>query len=207
MRLYNWTSVANQATMSPAQGQSLGLALQEDMRTHMRKFTAAALVAAFGACGIASAQSSSTADLYPSGLTLRGGVAIPLDSSLTNVGSALGNIGVEFYIRPLLSNGETYVAADWFFRAFGNRGGSGNVFPITVNHRVFTSDNEYRSYYFFGVGASFISVNGNGTAITGRFGVGQELGRAVVAEIAGLLSDRAGGARANAITFNVGYKF
>jgi hypothetical protein len=174
----------------------------------MRKsLTLAAMVAAFGVASIASAQSGINNDLYPYGITLRGGVAVPLDRSLTNVSSALVNLGAEFDLRrPLLKNGDTYVALDYFFKGFGGSGG-GSVLPLTINQRVYTSVADYRSYFFFGVGASFINVAGNGTALTARGGVGQELGPRVIAEIAAYLSDRAGGARANAITFNIGYRF
>jgi hypothetical protein len=173
----------------------------------MRKsLTVAALVAAFGVASVASAQTS-TSELYPYGITLRGGVAVPIDRTLTNVASALMDIGVEYDLRtPLLKNGESYFSLDYWFKGFGGSGG-GSVMPFMINHRVYTSVADYRSYFFFGVGAAFMNVNGNGTALAARGGVGQELGPRVIAEIAAYLSDRAGGARANAITFNIGYRF
>lgn len=165
------------------------------------------MLAAFGVASVASAQSGINNDLYPYGITLRGGVAVPVDKSLTNVASALANIGVEYDLRkPLLKNGDTYLAFDYFFKGFGG-GSGGSVLPITLNQRVYTSIADYRSYFIFGVGVSFIHVNGTGTALTARLGVGQELGPRTIAEIAAYLSDRAGGARANAITFNIGYRF
>ncbi|MEZ0325274.1 MAG: hypothetical protein ACAH95_05165 [Fimbriimonas sp.] len=174
----------------------------------MRKtLNLAAMVAAFGIAGSAVAQSTSQSDLYPYGITLRGGVAVPLDRNLTNVASALANIGVEYDLRtPLLKNGETYLTFDYFFKGFGGAGG-GTVLPVMINQRMYTSETTYRSYFFFGVGFAFINVNGNGTALAARGGVGQELGPRTIAEIAAIISDRAGGARATAITFNIGYRF
>jgi hypothetical protein len=173
----------------------------------MRKtLNLAAMVAAFGIAGAAVAQRND-ADLYPYGITLRGGVAVPIDKNLTNVASALANIGVEYDLRtPLLKNGETYLTFDYFFKGFGGNGG-GSVMPIMINQRMYTSQLDYRSYFFFGIGAAFINVNGSGTALAARGGVGQELGPRTIAEIAAYISDRAGGARATAITFNIGYRF
>jgi hypothetical protein len=172
----------------------------------MRKsLNAAAVVAALGVFGAANAQTH--ADLYPYGITVRAGVAVPIDRSLTNVANALANIGLEYELRtPLLRNGETYLSADFFFKGFGGNG-NGTVIPVMINQRVYTSIADQRSYFFFGVGAAFMNVAGNGTALAARGGVGQELGPHVVAEIAAYISDRAGGARANAITFNLGYRF
>jgi hypothetical protein len=171
-----------------------------------RSLTAAALLAAFGICGAAAAQSRPE-ELYPTGITLRGGVAIPIDKSLTNVASALGDIGVEYTLtRPLLSAGDTFLSFDYFWKAFGGNGG-GSVSTLMLNQRVYTSEAEFRSYYFFGVGAAFVNVGGNGTALAARLGVGQELGKAVIAEIGGYISDRTGGTRANAVTLSIGYRF
>ena len=124
-----------------------------------------------------------------------------------NVANSLANVGVEFLLpTPLLSNGETYISFDYFFKGFGGNGG-GTIMPLAINQRVYTSANELRSYYYFGIGVTFININGSGSALSGRFGVGTELGPATIAEIGVLLSDRAASARANAITFNIGYRF
>ncbi len=167
------------------------------------------MVAAFGIAGSAMAQGGpNDADLYPYGVTLRGGVAIPLDRNLTNVSSALANIGLDYDLRrPLLKNGETYLSFDYYFKGFGGTGG-GSVIPIMINQRMYSGvEYDRRSYFFFGIGFAFINVNGTGTALAARGGVGLELGPRTIGEIAAIISDRAGGARATAITFNIGYRF
>jgi hypothetical protein len=158
--------------------------------------------------GAANAQATSTLDLYPSGITARLGVAFPGERVLQDVGHVLGNIGLEYKInRPLFENGETYFALDFMFRAFSD-GTNGSAIPFTINHRMYTSDDEFRTYWFLGLGATYFDTTvGSGTALTLRGGVGKELGPRVIGEIAGLISTEAAGTHINCITVNVGYRF
>ena len=181
------------------------------MQKIMRKtLLASTVIAALGVCGLASAQATGNTapDTYPYGITVRGGVAIPADSSLSDAGNVLGNLGLEYTLaKSLLATGDTYFALDYFFRGFGGGDSDGSAVPFTLNQRFYTGNKEFRSYFFVGVGATYITTNmGNGTAITLRGGVGQELGPRVIAEIGAYVSDKAAGARANAFTFNVGYR-
>lgn len=166
------------------------------------------MAAVLGAASVASAQGDTrTIDLTPAGLTIRGGVALPIDPSLTDVGASLFGLGIDYAPpRTLIRGGETYFSIDYFSARFG--AGRGSVFPVAFNYRVYDNPNALRrNYYFVGVGATFLDVQSAGTAIGFRGGVGTELGQNIIAEITGYISDRAGGARGNAIAFYLGYRF
>ncbi len=169
----------------------------------------AALAAALGVCGFAAAQNvPANIDYNANGFSVRGGVAVPLDSTLSDLGSTLIDIGVEWtFPTPLLANGETYLSADYFGK--GIKFDKGSVIPLAINQRIYNRGDEQgqRTYYFFGVGIAFIDVDTSGTAALARAGFGKELGLNTFFETAGYISDRGGGARANSITFNLGYRF
>lgn len=172
-----------------------------------RIITVAAMLAAIGITGVAAAQSPTAPDLTPVNVTFRGGVALPLDSRLTDVGNTLLDLGAEYMLpTPWIRGGETFFSLDYFTQGLNGRG---SVIPFMVNQRWYQGDENQvrRRYFFLGAGVAFIDVNRSNTAIGIRGGIGQELSDHVVAEIAGYLSDRAGGARANAVTFSLGYRF
>lgn len=172
-----------------------------------RIFTATAVAAALGIFGGASAQTP-TRDLTPVAVTFRAGVCLPLDTKLTDAGNSLANLGVEYIpMTPLLKGGETFYSLDYFGNGF--HGNHGTVYTIAVNQRWYNGgpDQFRRSYLFLGIGAAVIDVTKSSTTVAIRGGYGQELGEHVIAEIAGYLSDRAAGARANAVTFSLGYRF
>ncbi len=170
-----------------------------------RMITAAAIATAVGTCGIANAQQK--LDYYPNNFTIRAGVAIPLDSSFSNVSNTFYDLGLEYnFNNSLFKGGETYLSVDGFFNTMN----SVDAYPVAINQRFYTGRNAAgrRSYYFVGVGMTFISVtNATYEAISGRAGIGTELGPNIIAELAGYISDEAGGARANAITLDLGYRF
>jgi len=170
-------------------------------------FTVAATVAAFGIVGVAAAQSSNSPDLTPTGVTVRLGASIPLDSSLTNLGNTLLDFGAEYTIpTPLIKGGETFLSVDYWGRNLNF--GQGSVVPLFINQRWYTGSTETkRTYFFLGAGIDFIDVVSSNTALGLRGGFGEELGEHIIAEVAGYISDRAGGARANAVTFSIGYRF
>jgi len=171
-----------------------------------RILTAAAIVATLGTYGLASAQLSDKLDTSPNNITIRGGIAFPADSSLSNVSNTFSNIGVEYLFNDsLLKGGETYLSVDAFFNNFNNV----VAWPVMVNQRFFTGSNPQgrRNYFFIGVGYSFVNITQSGGAVGARAGIGTELGPNIIAEFAGYVSDRVEGARANAVTFNIGYRF
>jgi hypothetical protein len=173
----------------------------------MRIITAAAVLAAFGIAGAASAQTR-TLDLQPVGVSVRGGVVLPLDNQLEDLGTSLIGLGVEYTLpQPLIrSGGETFLSLDYIAAKIG--GDKGSVFPLAINQRWYTDESAIRrSYYFFGVGATFLDLDRAETTIGIRGGFGTELGDRIFAEVAGFLSDKAGGARANGLGLYLGYRF
>lgn len=195
--------------MSPLKERASALSLPGGYAVMRRIISAAATIAAFGIVGSASAQTSaSNNDLTPTAVTFRGGVCLPLDQTLTDVANSLVDLGVEYVpSSSLFKGGETFYSLDYFSTGF--HGNSGTVFVGAINQRWYNGgpDAFRRSYLFLGVGGAVIDVNKSGTAFAVRGGYGQELGEHVIAEIAGYISDRAGGARANAVTFSIGYRF
>lgn len=191
-----------------AQGTSFLLfPFREDMHHMRRMFTAAAAIAAFGVAGVASAQSNAP-DLTPTAVTFRAGVSLPLDDKLTDVGNSLINLGLEYIpSKSLIKGGETFYSLDYFAASF--QGDRGTVMPLMINQRWYNGGPDVfrRSYLFLGVGVAFIDVTNSGTAVAVRGGYGQELSDHIIAEIAGYISDKAGGARANAVTVCLGYRF
>jgi hypothetical protein len=174
----------------------------------MRRITTiAATIAAIGITSVAAAQSPTSPELTPVNITIRGGIVLPLDSKLTDVGNTLLDLGAEYTLpTPLIKGGETFFSVDYWTKGLG---GHGSVIPLMINQRWFqgTDSQIRRRYFFVGAGVAFVDVTRSNTAIGVRGGIGQELSDHVVAEIAGYLSDRAGGARANAVTFSLGYRF
>jgi hypothetical protein len=168
--------------------------------------SAAAILTAIGATAVASAQTSMI-DASPNNITIRGGVALPIDQSLSNVSSTFSNIGLEYnFNNSLIKGGDTYLSVDAFFKNFNGVA----AYPVAINQRFYTGTNPAgrRSYYFVGVGMTWTDVsNQTYNAISARGGVGIELGPNIIAELAGYISDQAGGTRANAVTINLGYRF
>jgi len=173
-----------------------------------RMFIAAATVAALGIAGAAAAQSPTQSDLTPVNVTIRGGATIPLDSELTNLGNTLLDLGVEYQLPESLFGklGETFVSLDYWGK--GITFGQGSVVPLMLNQRWYVGGTQrQRSYFFLGAGVAFVDVASSNSAVGLRGGIGQELGDHIIGEIAGYISDRAGNARANAVTFCVGYRW
>ncbi len=172
----------------------------------MTRTLTTAVIATLGICGVASAQQASTLNASPNNITVRGGVALPVDKSLSNVSNSFGNIGVEYQFGDsLFKGGETYLSVDAFFKDLSNV----IAYPVAVNQRFFTGQNAqgHRNYFFVGVGMTFVNVTSSANAISARGGFGTELGPNIIAELGGYISDRAAGVRGNAVTFNVGYRF
>jgi hypothetical protein len=174
----------------------------------------AAIVAALGVVGLASAQNSgqSTLDARPTNLTFRGGIVFPLDDNLRAVSDFFGGIGVDYlFPTQLIRGSETYLSLDWFAKGTNLRKGS--VLPIALNQRFYLGrgiyNREFRNYFFIGAGVAVIDVGASSTRFMLRGGVGTELGPNIIAEGVLTLSDesRGSGVRANAIGAYIGYRF
>lgn len=178
------------------------------MQNMRRIITLAATFAAMALGVTASAQIDTTVDYYPYGCTIRGGVSLPIDSSLQNIGKTLLGLGIDYRFKePLLGGGETYLALDYF--GTGITSAKGYVFPITLNHRFYTGKRGEgrRTYAFIGAGVSYIEYQDNATALTLRGGFGAELSDNIIFETAAYLSDKAAGTKVNSVAFYVGYRF
>lgn len=174
----------------------------------MRIFTAAAVVAALGIAGAASAQQTRTLNLTPSGISVRGGIVFPSDKALQDVSKTLIGLGVDYQLpAPLIKGGETFIAFDYYAHKIAGEGG--HAWPITINQRIYTGGSEAnrRTYFFLGAGIAFIDVTNSDTAVAFRGGFGTEVSDRIFAEVAGTLTDKAGGSRANAVGLYVGYRF
>ncbi len=175
-----------------------------------RTLLGAALVAALGVSAVASAQDRTGTDYTPTGMSLRGGVTIPLDSTLSRLGNTLFDIGIDYQVpTSFLRNSETYISFDYW--ASSLRFNKGSVIPIAINQRFYSGGQGAlegsRTYLFVGLGAAFIDIDNSEAAIMVRGGIGKELGPNTFFETIGTFSDRAGGGRANAVAFNIGYRF
>ncbi len=172
-----------------------------------RTLLAAAVATALGVTGVASAQSIQPIDASPNNITLRGGVALPVDASLSNVSNTFTDIGIDYnFNNSLIKGGDTYISIDVWFKDFS----SVSAYPLAINQRFYTGKNSngLRSYFFVGVGVTWVSVTDSTfNSISARGGIGTELGQNIIAELTGYISDVAGGTRANAITLDLGYRF
>ena len=174
----------------------------------MRKIIlAGATLTAISVSAIAGAQSQTMIDTSPNNITIRGGVALPVDQSLSNVSNTFIDIGVEYLFNAsLVKGGETYLSVDGFFNNFNGV----TAYPVAINQRFFTGTNPAgrRSYYFIGLGVTWTDVSDKTyNAVSARGGIGIELGQNIIAELTGYISNSAGGTRANAVTINLGYRF
>lgn len=145
---------------------------------------------------------------YPYNLSVRGGLVLPIDSSYSDISSSFFGLGIDYtFANSLLKGGETFLSVDYQSKTFGRDKGS--VFPVAINQKFFIAQgaNQTRSYYFVGLGASFIDFRGSTSAFSGRAGFGTELGEKLFAEATLFLSDRSGGVRPNAIGLFLGYRF
>ncbi|MFZ4507406.1 MAG: hypothetical protein ACOYON_06895 [Fimbriimonas sp.] len=169
----------------------------------------AAVVAAFGMSAGASAQyTQKTVDFGAKGVSLRGGLAIPIDDKLKDEDSSLFNVGLDWQFgRPLFKGGDSYFSIDYFAKNL--RGKRGTVIPILVNQKFYgPGEDGTRSYFFFGAGVSTIDFGSANSVFGIRGGAGKELGESIFFEVTAHLSDKAdNGYRGNLFAFNVGYRF
>ena len=174
----------------------------------MKMVKAAAAIAALGACAVASAQIEKL-DTTPSGLSVRAGIAISMDDSLSNtLGSSLIGLGVEYrFSSGLLKSGETYLSIDYMTKNFG--GARGSIFPITVNQRWFMTKagTTRRTYGFLGLGVAIVDIIDSNTSLCFRGGFGVELGGSTFAEIALTLAEAKNNIKANTLGLYFGYRF
>lgn len=167
--------------------------------------TLIAMLALSGAA-MASAQAVTT----PVNLSLRIGVAYPIDNATRDVVKNFIGAGFDYFLpRSLVQNGETSLSVDWLGKS--GSGDKGNIFPIMLNQRWYNPNSANleggRSYFFLGAGVAVVDIVSTKTVLAARAGLRKEFGEHIFGELNIILSDDANGARANSAGIYLGYRF
>lgn len=163
------------------------------------------VLAALGAAAFSNAQPIEP----PTNVAFRLGGAFVWDDNARDVSETMVGFGFDYFLpRGLLPEGETFISIDWLGRALD--GGKGNIFPVALNHRFFMTQGEFewqRTYFFAGIGPTFMDLTTATTVLGIRGGVGQYFGPHIFGEVSATLSEAVDGKRANTIGVFVGYRF
>lgn len=150
----------------------------------------------------------------PSNVAFRLGFGFPFDEdSRDHIGDTLVGIGADFFLnRGLIpgANGESYISIDWLAR--GIDGEHGNMFPVMINQRWYAKDDNLedfrRTYFFAGLGVSFMDIDKADTVFAGRVGLGAEFGQNIFGEANFTLTGRdSSGFYGTGANFYIGYRF
>jgi hypothetical protein len=164
-------------------------------------------LAAIGLSQLASAQSNF--DVTPTNVAVRLGIGLPIDSALSNYGSPLIGVGVEYqFPQSLLPTGATYLSLDYetISTNFNSRG----VWPFAINQRFYFGDAKAdgtRTYGFLGIGGAVVNLASANTVLAGRGGLGANLGPAIFFETTLLITGKASGASGDNVAMYIGYRF
>jgi hypothetical protein len=173
----------------------------------MRKILYGAIGLA-GLCLSASAIAQDNFDPTPSNINVRLGVSLPLDNALSNYGSPLIGLGVEYQLNSSLAgSGVTYLSLDYLTSSSQFSGG---VYPFCINHRFYLNNDRggHRTYAFVGVGGAIIDINGgSNTVLAARGGLGADIGEKLFFETTLLLTDSSHDQSADSISLYIGYRF
>jgi len=170
--------------------------------------TVAAVTALLGLSAVANAQLTTNTDFTPVNVSLKLGVALPLDNTLSNFAPTLLAWGLEYqFDKPLIAGSDTYLDLEYMNKGFQFSHG---LIPLTLNERFYFDNGRHRhqkTYAFVGLGAADVDLNTSGTVIAARAGLGADLGDAIFMEMSGLFTDKSNDATGNSVTFYVGYRF
>jgi len=174
-----------------------------------RILISAAAVTALGISATATAQTNYPGTAYtPSNISVKIGVGVPIDSSLSDIVSTFMSVGGEFQLpTPLIKGGDTYFSVDWFTKSLS---GVPSFLNASINERYYLgSDKEVgrRKYAFLGVGIDFLNITNSDDVIAGRFGLGAELGENIFTEAALYVGDQANGIHPDVVALFLGYRF
>jgi hypothetical protein len=169
--------------------------------------TTAIALAALMTCGVASAQNT-TNDMNLNGISMRLGLAYPIDNTLRGFSESLSGIGIEFAQNgSIAKNGESYVAIDYMTKRLGEFG-KGAVVPVTYNTRIYNGQGKRRTYTFFGAGVGFADFTSAETVLIARGGLGIQLSDSNFLEATGTFSAAtANTGSINTIGLYFGYRF
>jgi hypothetical protein len=166
----------------------------------------AATVAACGLSTFAAAQPDRL-NLDLTGLTLRGGVMLPIDSALTDAGSVFFNIGFDWELQPGFFRPGTALAIDFLFPSTRFQD---NIIALAFQQRFFQPMDAagLRRYFFVGLGAAHVDIGRADIVLLGKAGFGVEVSPRTVVEATLFVSDRTrGGVNVNALMGSIGYRF
>jgi hypothetical protein len=151
-------------------------------------------------------------DPTPTGISLRGGIMIPIDNNTRDFAKFWAGFGLDYtFDRRFLKNADTFISVDYLFKS--SSGDRGSMWPVLLGSRFYTADElNYeeggRTYLFAGIGAVFFDAVGSDTRVGGKVGVGREFGPFIFGEATLFLSEQSkGGISANSIAFYLGYRF
>ena len=165
---------------------------------------------ALAALMISGAAFAQTSDLGMNGVSLRLGIAFPLDNTLSGVNDTFTSIGLEFQRPTSLAKGsDTYFAIDYFSKSIGTFG-KGSVIPLTYNMRVYQSSGTTRQTYAFGgLGIAIVDLLGpTDTVFCVRGGFGINVSDHSFIEAAGTFSAKTNSSGSfNTIGIYAGYRF
>ncbi len=175
-----------------------------------RILISAAAATALGVSATASAQTNYPGTSYtPTNISVKAGVGIPLDSSLSNVVTTFVAVGGEFQLpTPLIKGGDTFFNVDWFTKSLS---GVPSFLNVGINQRFYIGSDTalgHRKYAFLGVGLDFLNITTSDNVIAGRAGLGAELGENIFTEAAFYVGDKSSnGIHPNVVGVFVGYRF
>ncbi len=163
-------------------------------------------LAALMISGTALAQ---TSDLGMNGVSLRLGLAFPLDNRLSGVNDTFSNLGLEFQMPSSFAKGtDNYFAIDYYSKNLGTFG-KGSAVPITYNIRVYQRPGAGRQSYFYGgLGLAIIDFSGpSETVACARGGFGMNVSDHTFIEAGGTLTASTASGSFNTVGLYVGYRF
>ena len=144
------------------------------------------------------------------GVSIRLGMAFPLDNTLQSANDNFTSIGLEFASPSSIAKGtDSYLSLDYFSKSLGTFG-KGSVIPVAYNVRFYQKGMTARqSYAFVGAGFAIVDINGGSeTVAMARGGFGMNISDHAFVEAAGTFSAATNNSGSfNTIGFYVGYRF
>lgn len=158
----------------------------------------------------AAAQGAGLGDITPYGWSIRGGVALPLDSNLRSFSNSFTGVGIDYPLPySILKNATTYLSVDWITKSF--KGNRDQLFPINLNVKFNVGNGEEgaRMYAFAGIGGTIFNLSTSKVVLGGRVGLGADFNANWFGEATLFFSDRLEGTSIKNTTVGlyVGYRF
>ena len=143
------------------------------------------------------------------GVSLRLGLAFPLDNRLSGVTDTFSNLALEFQMPSSYAKGtDNYFAIDYYSKNLGTFG-KGSAVPITYNIRVYQHSGSARQTYFYGgLGLAIIDFSGpSETVACARGGFGMNVSDHTFIEAGGTLTASTASGSFNTVGLYIGYRF